>query len=100
MAKRAFLLLNTERGRVAETVYALKRIEGVKSADRVTGPYDVIAVLEEEDLIAMEDLEARIVKRIPHISSSVACTILAWSSANTLSPGKEETTLTAREGRG
>jgi DNA-binding Lrp family transcriptional regulator len=100
VAKRAFFLLNTERGSVEETVNALKQIEGVKSADRVTGPYDVIAVLEEEDLMAMEDLEARIVKRIPHISRSVTCISLVWPCANTLSPGKEEIILTAREGRG
>lgn len=86
MAKRAFLLLETKVSKVEETVNALKQVEEVKSADRVTGPYDVIAVLEGEDLIAIGDLEARIIKRISHISRVVTCISISWPCANKLSP--------------
>jgi len=86
VAKRAFLLLETKVSKVEETVNALKQVEEVKSADRVTGPYDVIAVLEGEDLIAIGDLEASIIQRIPYISRVVTCISLTWPCANKLSP--------------
>jgi DNA-binding Lrp family transcriptional regulator len=78
VAKRMFLLIETVVSKDEATINALKRIEGVKSADRVTGPYDVIAVLEGEDLIAIGDLEARIIKLIPYISKAVTCISLSW----------------------
>ena len=78
MAKRMFFLLETAVSKAKETVNALKQIDGVKSADRVTGPYDIIAVLEGEDLIAIGDLETRIIKLIPYISRSVTCVSLSW----------------------
>jgi len=84
VAKRTFLLIETAVSKIKETVNALKQVEGVKSADRVTGPYDVIAVLEGEDLIAIQDLEARIIKLIPYISRSVICISLSWPGESTV----------------
>ena len=48
MAAKAFLLIETAQGRSKEVATALKQLEGVKSADTVTGPYDVIAAIEGE----------------------------------------------------
>lgn len=84
MAKRTFLLIETAVSKVQETVSALKQIDGVKLAERVTGPYDVIAVLEGEDLIAVGELEARIVKLIPYISKSISCISISWPYENTI----------------
>ena len=47
---RAFVLIQTLPGRVAAIVGALKRIEAVRQVDPVTGPYDIVARLELEDL--------------------------------------------------
>jgi len=43
VAAKAFVLIETAVGRNKEVVAALKQVEGVKSVDTVTGPYDVIA---------------------------------------------------------
>ncbi|GAI38902.1 unnamed protein product [marine sediment metagenome] len=56
MAAKAFVLIETVGGRNKEVVTALKQIEGVKSADTVTGPYDVIATIEGETLDDIGDL--------------------------------------------
>ena len=48
VAAKAFLLIETAQGRSKEVATALKQLEGVKSADTVTGPYDVIAAIEGE----------------------------------------------------
>jgi len=49
MAK-AFILIETVVGRTKEVVAGLNSLEGVKSVDTVTGPYDVIAIIEADSL--------------------------------------------------
>ena len=56
MAVKAFVLIETAVGKNKEVVTALKQLEGVKSVDTVTGPYDVIAILERENVNDMGDL--------------------------------------------
>jgi len=56
MAAKAFILIETAAGRTKEIASSLKQIEGVKSVDTVTGPYDIIAVIERESLTEIGDL--------------------------------------------
>jgi uncharacterized protein with GYD domain len=49
MGVRAFVLIQTEieAAKTAEVVVALKELGGeIKSVDSVTGPYDIIGVIE------------------------------------------------------
>jgi len=78
MAMRAFILIETEGGRVKEVVGALERLQGVKSADRVTGPYDVITVIEGEGLNDIGELITSKIKPMPYISRLVTCMNLNW----------------------
>jgi DNA-binding Lrp family transcriptional regulator len=50
MAAKAFILIETVVGRTKQVASTLQQLKGVKSADCVTGPYDVIAVVEGENL--------------------------------------------------
>ena len=53
MSVRAFVLIQTEIeiAKATDVVTALRQLgPGVKSADGVTGPYDIIAELEAESL--------------------------------------------------
>ncbi len=50
MAAKAFVLIETAVGRSKEVVVALKELKGVASVDTVTGPYDVIAIVQGETL--------------------------------------------------
>lgn len=77
MAIQTFLLIETDRGEVKEVVYALRQLEGVKSAVPVSGPYDVIAVLEGDNLTVIGDLRNKI-RQINHISKLVSCISLSW----------------------
>ena len=54
MAVTAYLLIQTEVGQAAHVVDAIREIDGVVSADDVTGPYDVIVVTAAESI---DDLE-------------------------------------------
>ena len=79
MAVQAFLLIETDRHGVKEVVNALRQLEGVTSADPVSGPYDVIAVLKKDNLTVISDLRDKI-RQINHISKLVSCVSLSWPS--------------------
>ncbi len=73
MAAKAFVLIETVVGRSKEVVSALKQLEGVKSVDTVTGPYDVIATIEGETLNDIGDLVTAKIHPIAGISRTVTC---------------------------
>lgn len=79
MRHKAFLLIETEVNRTREAIKALKQLEQVKSVDPVTGKYDVIAVIEGENLADIGDLVTSKVHALPHVSKSTTCISLAWS---------------------
>ncbi len=75
MAVKAFVLIETAVGKNKEVVTALKQLEGVKSVDTVTGPYDVIAILERENVNDMGDLITTKI-HITGISRMVTCLVI------------------------
>ena len=72
MAK-AFVLIETTVGRTKEVATALKDLKGVESVDAVTGPYDVIAIIEAETLNEIGDIVTQAIHPIPGISRTVTC---------------------------
>lgn len=73
MAVKAFVLIETAAGRTKEVASALKQLEGVKSVDAVTGPYDVIVIIEGESLTDIGDLVTSKIHPIPGISRTITC---------------------------
>jgi len=63
-------------GRSKEVVTALKQLEGVKSVDTVTGPYDVIATIEGETLNDIGDLVTAKIHPTAGISRTVSCLVM------------------------
>jgi len=74
MTKRAFVLINTAQGKAKEVSDSIKQRNGVVSAYAVTGPYDVIAVLEAEDFTEMGDI---VTSKIAHIPGADRWTVCA-----------------------
>ena len=73
MAARAFILIETAAGKTKEVVSTLKQVEGVKTVDAVTGPYDVIAVVEGKTLNTIGDLVTSKIHPTPGITRTVTC---------------------------
>jgi DNA-binding Lrp family transcriptional regulator len=73
MAAKAFVLIETAVGRTKEVASVLSQLKGVKSVDAVTGPYDVIVVVEAESLTEIGDLVTNKIHPIPGISRTVTC---------------------------
>ena len=73
MLTKAFVLIETAVGKTKEVVSVLNKMEGLKSVDIVTGPYDIIAVIEKEDLNKIGDLITGKIHAIEGIARTVTC---------------------------
>ena len=73
MAAKAFILIETMVGKSRNVVASLKKAEGVKSVDLVTGPYDVIAVVEARTLNDIGDIVTGKIHPIAGIARTVTC---------------------------
>ena len=73
MAAKAFVLIETVVGRTREVISSIKSLEGVKSVDTVTGPYDVIAIIQGENLNVIGDIVTGKIHPISGISRTVTC---------------------------
>ncbi|MFC1913470.1 Lrp/AsnC ligand binding domain-containing protein [Chloroflexota bacterium] len=73
MAAKAFVLIETAVGKTRDVQAALTQLAGVKSVDGVTGPYDVIAIIEGENLNDIGELVTAEIHPIAGISRTVTC---------------------------
>ncbi len=70
---KAFVLIETTVGKTKDVVRALHDVDGVTSVDVVTGPYDVICVVEADDLSSVGDTVTGNVHTIGGIVRTVTC---------------------------
>ena len=73
MATRVYILIETAVGETSAVADALKEIPMMKAADTVTGPFDIIAVAEADDLPAIGDLISDGMPSIPGIVKTITC---------------------------
>ena len=67
VSTKAYILIEAAAGTGRDVASGLSSISGVSQVTLITGPYDIIAMLETEDLVAMGDLVARRIHAIlPH----------------------------------
>lgn len=50
MKTRAYILIETAVGTTVDVAASLREIKEMKAVDMVTGPFDIVAVVEAEDL--------------------------------------------------
>lgn len=73
MGARAYVLIETSVGKTRDVALALRKVDGVKEVDGVTGPYDVIAVVEGADLTAVGNLVTTEIHPVGGIERTVTC---------------------------
>ena len=73
MAAKAYILIETQVGRSREVVVALRGLEGVTSAEIVTGTVDVIALVEAEDMVTVADLVSGKVQGVAGVMRTITC---------------------------
>jgi DNA-binding Lrp family transcriptional regulator len=70
---RAFVLIETSVGKTKGVVAELTKVSGIASVDVVTGPYDIIAIVEAPDLSSVGDTVTGSVHTISGIVRTVTC---------------------------
>ena len=73
MTVKTYVLIETQPGKTNKIVNEIRELAGVLSADTVTGPYDVIAVLEGESLPEIGHIITDKIHKIRGVSRSVTC---------------------------
>ena len=73
MATKAFILIETAVGKSRDVISTLRGLDGIISVDVVTGPYDIIAVLEASDLNSIGSLVTSRIHTIGGIQRTVTC---------------------------
>jgi DNA-binding Lrp family transcriptional regulator len=73
MATRAYILIETAVGKTNEVSDALKQMPMMKAVDTVTGPFDIIATAEADDLPSIGDLISDGMHSVPGIVKTVTC---------------------------
>jgi DNA-binding Lrp family transcriptional regulator len=79
MTAKAYVLIETAVGRTKEVTSAIQQLKGVKTVDTVTGPYDIIAIVEGESLNDIGDLVTAKIHPIAGISRTVTC-LAIWTT--------------------
>lgn len=76
MSVKAYILANVEAGMGEQVIKTLSAIGGVKSAHNVTGPYDVIALVEVPDTAALGELIVSEIQLIDGIDYTLTCVVM------------------------
>ena len=73
MSTKAFIFIETAVGKTREIATTLKGVNGIQSADLVTGPYDIIVVIEAEDINAVGRLVEQRIHALNGVMRTVTC---------------------------
>jgi DNA-binding Lrp family transcriptional regulator len=73
MAAKAFVLIETAVGKNKTIINNIRQLKGITSVDYVTGPYDIIVIVEAENLNDIGDLVTQYIHPIPGITRTTTC---------------------------
>jgi DNA-binding Lrp family transcriptional regulator len=72
----AYILIQTEVGKAMQVAKAIADIEGVQSAEDVTGPYDVIVRAEATNVDDLGKLVVARVQSVDGITRTLTCPVV------------------------
>ena len=73
MATKAYLLIETAVGKTREVAGTLTGLPGIVTVDVVTGPYDIIALINGDDIAVVGDLVTGRIHTVPGVVRTVTC---------------------------
>jgi DNA-binding Lrp family transcriptional regulator len=76
MAVNAYVLIQTEVGKAANVAQQVSAIDGVVSAEDVTGPYDVIVRAEAASVDELGRMVVSHIQLIEGITRTVTCPVV------------------------
>ena len=76
MQLQAYILIQTEVGKAAQVAAAISEIQGVISAEDVTGPYDVIVRAEATTVDELGKLVVARIQSLTGITRTLTCPVV------------------------
>jgi DNA-binding Lrp family transcriptional regulator len=70
---RAYVLIEAEAGQVAQVIAELRSLPGVRLADPVTGPYDIIVTIEAAEQRDIGRLVMNEIHGVAGIKRTITC---------------------------
>jgi DNA-binding Lrp family transcriptional regulator len=72
----AYVLIQTEVGKAAQVAQQVAEIEGVRSAEAVTGPYDAIVHAAAPDVDSLGKLVVAKIQAVEGITRTLTCPVV------------------------
>jgi len=72
----AYVLIQTEVGKVAHVAQALSDLDGVEVAEEITGPYDIIAKIQAPGLDQLGRLVVARLQLVDGVTRTLTCTVI------------------------
>ncbi|MBD0292696.1 MAG: Lrp/AsnC ligand binding domain-containing protein [Jiangellaceae bacterium] len=76
MSVNAYILIQTEVGKAADVAREIAEIDGVTTAEDVTGPYDVIVRAEARNVDELGKLVVAKVQAVAGITRTLTCPVV------------------------
>ncbi len=76
MAVQAYILIQTEVGKAAAVATSIAALDGVASAEDVTGPYDVIVRAEAKNVDDLGKLVVAKIQGVEGITRTLTCPVV------------------------
>jgi len=76
VSTQAFILIDVMVGKTKEILKALVGMEGVKSAHAVTGPHDIIALVEAENLKRLGEVVLSQIRGVKGVVRTLTCMVI------------------------
>jgi len=76
VSTQAFILIDVMVGKTKEILKALVGMEGVKSAHAVTGPHDIIALVEAENLKRLGEAVLSQIRGVKGVVRTLTCMVI------------------------
>lgn len=73
MPVKAYILIDTASVRTTEILANLKSINGVHSAEAVSGPHDIVVAVETADLQSLGDMVLTKIRTIEGVTRTITC---------------------------
>jgi DNA-binding Lrp family transcriptional regulator len=71
MSVSAYVLIEVEPGKVKELIGKVARIKGIKNSSAVTGPYDIIAAVEAENIEQLGEMITSQIQALPGVHKTI-----------------------------
>jgi DNA-binding Lrp family transcriptional regulator len=72
---QAYMLVTVRMGSASAAVAALRLVDGVRSVDAVTGPYDIVVDVEATDVDVLGRLVQDALQKVPGVVRTITCPV-------------------------